>query len=196
MPIHDDIRSYKHDGTPIDLLTGGFPCQPFSTAGKQRGTADDRYLWPEMLKIISEARPNWIIGENVAGIVRMELDNCISDLEAKGYECQPFIIPACAKDAPHRRDRVWIIAHSEVYTRKNNEVQEIKRNSIFNSKFRGNTDRNRPHSYREICESVGFGTIHGVPNRTHRLKSLGNAIVPQVVVPIMEAIKEINKGGR
>lgn len=112
VPIVSDIKEYRHDGTTIDLLTGGFPCQPFSVAGKQRGTEDDRWRWPEMFKVISEVKPRWIIGENVAGIVKMELDNCISDLEAEGYECQPFIIPACAVDAPHRRDRVWIVAYS------------------------------------------------------------------------------------
>ena len=112
VPIHGDIKTYEHNGTKIDLLTGGFPCQPFSVAGKQRGTEDDRALWPEMLRIIKEAKPRWIIGENVTGIVNMELDNYVSDLEAEGYEVQPFIIPACAVDAPHRRDRVWIVGHT------------------------------------------------------------------------------------
>jgi len=112
VPIHGDIKTYEHNGTKIDLLTGGFPCQPFSVAGKQRGKADDRALWPEMLRIIKEAKPRWIIGENVTGIVNMELDNYVSDLEAEGYEVQPFIIPACAVDAPHRRDRVWIVGHT------------------------------------------------------------------------------------
>ena len=94
----------------LDLLTGGFPCQPFSVAGKRRGSADDRYLWPHMLRVIQETRPRWIIGENVAGIVRLALDQVLSDLENEGYAVQPFIIPACAVQAPHRRDRVWIVA--------------------------------------------------------------------------------------
>ena len=84
VPIHDDIRSYKHDGTKVALVTGGFPCQPFSQAGRQGGKADDRYLWPEMLRIIREVQPTWIIGENVAGIINMELDNVLSDLESEG----------------------------------------------------------------------------------------------------------------
>ena len=98
--------------TQIDILTGGFPCQPFSCAGKQRGKDDDRALWPEMFRVIKEVRPRWIIGENVAGFVNMALDECITDLEMEGYEVQPYIVPACAVNAPHRRDRVWIVAHN------------------------------------------------------------------------------------
>ena len=97
----------------VDVISGGFPCQPFSVAGKRRGKDDDRYLWPEMLRVIQELRPTWIVGENVAGIVSMALDTVLSDLEGIGYACQAFIIPACAVDAPHRRDRCAIVAHSE-----------------------------------------------------------------------------------
>jgi len=114
VPIFSDIRELDGKAyTDDDLLTGGFPCQPFSVAGQQRGKDDDRYLWPEMLRIISEARPRWIIGENVPGIVGLGLDTVLSDLESQGYEAQTFVIPACAKDAPHRRDRVWVTAHSD-----------------------------------------------------------------------------------
>jgi site-specific DNA-cytosine methylase len=130
VPIHDNIKTFTYarcfrqaisqeQATGIEqcnqrpfLLTGGFPCQPYSCAGKRRGKEDDRALWPEMLRVISEARPTWIIAENVAGFIGMGLDDCISDLENEGYEVQPFVIPACAVNAPHRRDRVWIVAHS------------------------------------------------------------------------------------
>ena len=109
--IHPDIFTLNGaDYAGVDLLTGGFPCQPFSVAGKRLGKADDRAIWPEMLRVIREAKPTWIIGENVAGIVTMELDNILSDLEALGYSAWPLVIPACAVDARHRRDRVWIIA--------------------------------------------------------------------------------------
>jgi DNA (cytosine-5)-methyltransferase 1 len=112
--IHSNI--FDFDGTKYrgcDLLTGGFPCQPFSVAGKRRGTADDRALWPQMFRVISEARPAWVLGENVPGIIPMELDNVLSDLDGIGYATRPFVIPACAVDARHRRDRVWIVAKSE-----------------------------------------------------------------------------------
>jgi len=111
VPIHTDIKTL--DGTAyrgITLLTGGFPCQPFSNAGKRRGKDDDRYLWPQMLRIIQEARPTWVVGENVVGIIGLALDQVCSDLEAKGYEVETIIIPACGVDAPHRRNRVWVIA--------------------------------------------------------------------------------------
>jgi len=111
VPIHGDIKTL--DGTAyrgITLLTGGFPCQPFSNAGKRRGKDDDRYLWPQMLRIIQEAKPTWVVGENVVGIIGLALDQVCSDLEAKGYEVETIIIPACGVDAPHRRNRVWVIA--------------------------------------------------------------------------------------
>ena len=111
--LYSDIRDF--DGTRFrgaTLLTGGFPCQPFSCAGKRKGKEDNRHLWPEMLRVISEARSAWVIGENVAGIVNMELEQVCLDLENEGYEVRPIIIPACAVNAPHRRNRVWILAHN------------------------------------------------------------------------------------
>ncbi len=100
----------------IDLLTGGFPCQPFSQAGKRRGTEDNRYLWPEMLRVIRLAKPQWVIAENVRGLLTLQsgmvFEQVCLDLEASGYEVQPFIIPAVAVNAPHRRDRIWFVAHA------------------------------------------------------------------------------------
>ena len=109
--IHSDISDFA--GTAyrgVSLITGGFPCQPFSVAGKRGGAADDRAIWPQMFRVISEARPAWVLGENVPGIIPMELDNvCYLDLEGIGYATRTFVIPACAVDARHRRDRVWVV---------------------------------------------------------------------------------------
>jgi DNA (cytosine-5)-methyltransferase 1 len=115
---HIDIckTDFKKYANTIDILTGGFPCQPFSTAGKRKGTEDERYLWGEMLRAIQEIKPKYVIAENVFGITNIDggmvFEQVCLDLEAEGYEVQPFIIPAAAKNAPHRRDRVWFIAYS------------------------------------------------------------------------------------
>jgi DNA (cytosine-5)-methyltransferase 1 len=99
----------------IDIITGGFPCQPFSHAGKRKGVADERYLWPEMLRTIRILKPSFVVGENVAGLVSMDngktLDAILFDLEDEGYQVESFIIPACAIGAWHRRDRIWIVAN-------------------------------------------------------------------------------------
>jgi DNA (cytosine-5)-methyltransferase 1 len=115
VPIFDDIRTLTANSLGdqrIKLLTGGFPCQPFSHAGRRQGESDDRYLWPEMFRVIREVRPTWVCGENVSGFISMALDTVQADLEAEGYEGQTIVLPACAVGAPHRRDRVFIIAHA------------------------------------------------------------------------------------
>lgn len=116
---YEDIT--KTDFTPhrgaVDILTGGFPCQPYSSAGKRLGKEDDRHLWPQMLRAIREIRPTWVVGENVYGLVNwnngLVFDEIQADLEAEGYTCQPVVIPACAVNAPHRRDRIWFVAYAD-----------------------------------------------------------------------------------
>jgi DNA (cytosine-5)-methyltransferase 1 len=116
---HIDIckTDFKKYANTIDILTGGFPCQPFSLAGKRKGTDDERYLWGEMLRAIQEIKPKYVIAENVFGITNIDgglvFQQVCLDLENEGYEVQPFIIPAAAKNAPHRRDRCWFIAYSK-----------------------------------------------------------------------------------
>jgi DNA (cytosine-5)-methyltransferase 1 len=99
----------------IDILTGGFPCQPYSSAGKRLGKEDERHLWPSMLRAIREIQPRWIVGENVLGLVNwnggMVFEEVQADLEAEGYEVQPYVLPAAAVNAPHRRDRIWFVAY-------------------------------------------------------------------------------------
>jgi DNA (cytosine-5)-methyltransferase 1 len=120
---HEDIKELEatqYHGR-VDIITGGFPCQPFSNAGQRKGTQDDRHLWPEMLRVIREVSPTFVVGENVRGLLNwsgpngepnMVFNQVCSDLEAEGYEVAPLILPACGKNAPHRRDRIWFVAHS------------------------------------------------------------------------------------
>jgi DNA (cytosine-5)-methyltransferase 1 len=112
----------------IDILTGGFPCQPYSVAGKRKGKEDERHLWPEMLRVIGEVQPTYVVGENVSGLISWDgglvFHEVQTDLEAKGYEVQPFVLPACAKNAPHRRDRVWFVAYSN--SCRNNRTERSK----------------------------------------------------------------------
>ena len=112
VPIIPDVRDINGKEIETDVLVGGFPCQPFSVAGKRKGKEDERHLWPEMFRIIKEARPSIVIGENVPGIIntQMALGQCVSDLEGEGYKVQPVVLPACGVNAPHRRYRVFIIA--------------------------------------------------------------------------------------
>jgi DNA (cytosine-5)-methyltransferase 1 len=265
VPIHGDIKAL--DGTAhrgVTLLTGGFPCQPFSCAGEQRGKDDDRYLWPQMLRVIQEARPAWVVGENVAGIIGLALDQVCSDLEECGYEVEPIIIPACGVDAPHRRNRVWIIArilgnpehngssseqtseglqYEPEEQKEQNEVGQSSRASstpqdVADSfsmrelqsqgckqeqrEWLGNgrtvladtsstrckahlqqNETNRPTNVKQSYLQNRFDNdwwkaepsicrvADGIQHRTHRLKGLGNAIVPQVAYQIIKGIREL-----
>jgi len=130
VPIHDDIKTYNtYKGVEADVVVGGFPCQPFSVAGKQKAIQDDRHLWPDMFRVIRQTKPIWVIGENVRNIVSisdgMVLEQVYLDLESQGYEVQSFIIPASAVNAPHQRYRTWIVAYSEC----NEHRKEIRRSS-------------------------------------------------------------------
>lgn len=217
---YGDIRNIKgqeilKEYGAIDLITGGFPCQPFSVAGKQRGKEDDRFLWPDMLRVISEVRPTWVLGENVAGIVKMELDTVLSEMEGISYECQSIVIPACAVDAQHRRDRVWILAsyskclRSSKQEREHKRAKELKGGSNDGLGARqamadanSGNDSIEKGEGGEICQGArgskssrgswwppepAVGRMaNGLPNRSHRLKALGNAIVPQVAYEILK----------
>jgi DNA (cytosine-5)-methyltransferase 1 len=214
VPIHEDIRTL--DGGQfrgVDVVCGGFPCQPFSVAGKQRGKNDDRYLWPEMLRVIREVQPRFVIGENVAGIIRMELDTVLSDLEALGYACGAFVIPACAVDARHRRDRVWIIcdrdrdresvvpvddetsrvspdmAHADRsrLERRQETIRQEEKRSDHAGHNRAHFGRERRNAEWDTEPAVGR-VAHGVPRRMDRLRALGNSVVPQIVEMIGRVI--------
>ena len=115
VPILGDITDVRGSDLPTrpDVICGGFPCQPFSQAGKQQAQDDARHLWPEMFRLIRECRPTWVVGENVAGLIRLGLDEVLTDLESEGYSTRTFNIPACSVGAPHLRQRLWIVAHSD-----------------------------------------------------------------------------------
>jgi len=126
-PLYEDVRTIPTGGLGrVDIIVGGFPCQPWSQAGQQRGSEDDRDLWPEMARLVAELRPKYLIGENVRGFVSqpMGLQRSLSDLESLGYQAVSFIVPACAVNAPHRRDRVWIVAHSNSKSEADGTINE------------------------------------------------------------------------
>ena len=129
---YEDIKKTdftKHRGE-IDIISGGFPCQPYSNAGKRKGKEDDRHLWPEMLRVIREVQPRFVVGENVSGLLTwnngMVFHEIIADLENEGYETQAFLIPACATNAIHRRDRIWFVAHSNGTEQRNDIGENIR----------------------------------------------------------------------
>lgn len=246
VPIHDDIFDFsaKPFRGRVDILTGSTPCQPFSQAGKRQGSNDERHLFPEFLRVVQECEPRWIVIENVRGLLGIEsgevFEAYCSSLEGAGYAVTTFCVPACAVDAAHRRERIWIVAHSPLLGRG------TRRPRRPNTSDTGQ----REQSLSALADAYGFGggasgagemeaqataaprdtgeqsafmadpeTVHaqglhngsrafesgrsgrwptepavdrvadGVPDRVDRLKSLGNAIVPQVAFEIFKAIE-------
>jgi len=218
----------------LDILTGGFPCQPWSVAGDRGGASDDRHLWPEMLRIISDAKPQRVLGENVPGLddkAYMALDGVLSDLEGAGYAAQPLEVPACAVNAPHIRNRVWILAFANSERRTSQRRQcsyAAKQGSFWRDHGRssaGDAKWQKPacvagEDSSGLADSSGTGlqrlcgasrrgeedthdgisswwesepavdrVANGVSHRVDRVRSLGNAIVPQVAAQIMEAME-------
>lgn len=129
----------------IDILTGGFPCQPYSAAGKRKGKEDERHLWPEMLRAICEIQPTWVVGENVSGLVNwnggMVFDEVQADLETEGYEVIPFLLPACGKNAPHKRERVWFVAYSRLFGQTERQFKPMGIKQFCKERTATNSDR-------------------------------------------------------
>ena len=157
--IYNDVKKITKEGFEADgiespdIITGGFPCQPFSVAGKQKGTSDDRHLWPEMFRIIKAFKPRFVIGENVPGIVNIQdgvvFETVCTDLESQGYEVQPFNIPAAAVGAPHQRKRIWIIAIRE-------DVVNAKHNGSLTSTIEGSFDKTSNNNEKRQNETSKF----------------------------------------
>lgn len=215
VPCFDDVRKLNGDEAgPVELVCGGYPCQPFSVSGRRRGLQDERNLWPEMFRIIGNVRPDWVVAENVAGHISLGLDNTLSDLERIGYTARAFVIPACAIGAPHRRDRVWILAHSG-RTRSQAGVPATGYRQEENPEITDDAcgGKGWPQSDEEEqgrwIESALGRVADGIPrwldepeisrltldgkDRARRLRGLGNAIVPQIAHVLGSVIMEISR---
>ena len=198
VPRWRDIRAltkesfYERTGLrTVDVISGGFPCQPFSVAGKQKGKGDDRYLWPEMLRVIRELRPHCVVGENVPGIIKIAAGQVVKDLEHAGYNVVVFNYEAAAVGAWHRRSRVFFVGVG--HRCDTDESGEAVYDTVFGRCAR--------FTWREQCQKSADGrcwaaepsvgrVVNGLPNRVDRLKCLGNAVVPQQAYPIFKALKE------
>jgi len=188
VPCHDDVTKLDgRDYNGVDVICGGYPCQPFSVAGKQRGHEDERHLWPEMLRVIQDAKPRWVVAENVGGHIKLGFDEVASSLENEGFTVWSFIIPACAVGAPHKRDRVWIVAHSNSKRMEGCAEKQIQGKPNISL---GQTSIVFPHTREQLdaFEPKLRGSNHGISLGIHRLKSLGNSIVPQIAEVIGKAI--------
>ena len=227
VPRWRDIRTltkesfYERTGLrTVDVISGGFPCQPFSVAGKQKGKNDDRYLWPEMLRVIRELRPRCVVGENVPGILKIAAGQVVKDLERAGYHVVVFHYEAAAVGAWHRRSRVFFVGFADVAdtdgeglqggeqhgasaasedTRERpsrppvGERRETIRNTLCGGRDRIARRRQRQELADGRCWAAepDVGRVaHGIPARVDRLKCLGNAVVPQQAYPIFKALAE------
>jgi DNA (cytosine-5)-methyltransferase 1 len=202
-----------HRGT-IDILTGGFPCQPYSSAGKRLGKEDERHLWPHMLRVISEIKPTYVVGENVRGLTNWNggvvFEEVCTDLESKGYTVQPILLPACAVGAPHRRDRIWFVAYSKsaragenfgglrseferCNTRKKDAAFITNSNSIRQHQCKCDNEEQpserRFNAFNDIAENVEHGTSFN--SNSERLKrSISTELIGQFSNE--KSINEIN----
>jgi len=178
-PVWDDVRTFA--GRPwrgaVDVVTAGFPCQPFSVAGAMRGADDDRNLWPETARILGEVRPRYAFLENVPGLLTSGyFDTVLGDLDALGFDATWDCLPASAIGAPHRRDRLWIVAHAE-RARLEEQQREPRDNGAECSASERGSDRGEGWATEPNVGRVA----HGVAHRVDRIRALGNGQVPRVV---------------
>lgn len=207
VPVFDDVRTLNRKvledqgviahGGSVDIISGGYPCQPFSSPGKRKGENDDRNLWPEVKRLLKEIRPTWFVGENVAGHIALGLDTVLYDLENIGYSWESFVIPAAAVGANHERFRVFIVAYS-------NSKSEFQTHTTIGSigNIR-NTRENFTWSTRREISGIHWKTHQpavcrmddGISRKLDkdRLIALGNAVVPHQIYPILYSIKNADK---
>ena len=232
IPIINDVKELADNADEfrgiVDIVCGGFPCQPVSVAGLQRADQDDRYLWEEMFRVIQGCKPRWVIAENVTGLINIKggvlFESVQTDLESEGYSVQSIVLPAASKNAPHRRQRIWIVAYTSRVGYRGRSGQKCRNSErLVFSEEQGRSTVGSETERRGALFGTGQGwefepdvgrVAHGIPsrldgfdgwdrepediprvatgikNRTERLKSLGNSIVPQVVAEIFRAIKE------
>jgi len=189
VPIAEDVKELASDPDGLipdcDILTAGYPCQPFSLAGKRGGEEDPRHIWPYILQIVASKRPTWCVFENVYGHLTLGLDQVLLDLEAEGYATRTFIVPACSVDAPHKRDRIWIIAKNVADT-----------NSTRREEQRWPQPAQPEHQAPQcgggwLTEPAVGRVANGIPKRVDRLKGIGNAVVPYIPYIIGKRLKEL-----
>ncbi len=191
VPIVDDVKEISGDGFgKLHVLHGGYPCQPFSLAGPRRGHDDDRHLWPHMLRIVREGKPDWVVGENVRGHVTLGLDAVCDDLEAAGYETRAVVFPAISVGAHHIRERVFVVANAKSHA---GEFQPGERKDLRNIVAVNGSPWPACGDMRRLAPGVPR-VGDGIPNRVDRVKALGNAVVPQQAYPIFAAIAETYNG--
>lgn len=227
VPRWRDVRTltkesfYERTGLrTVDVISGGFPCQPFSVAGKQKGKGDDRYLWPEMLRVIRELRPRCVVGENVPGIIKIAAGQVVKDLERAGYHVVVFNFEAAAVGAWHRRSRVFFTGLADVADADGSGLQGRKQpetpdaaedtgeqpsrapagecsEAVYNAMRSGCAGDARREQSQELADGRCWAAepdvgrvAHGIPARVDRLKCLGNAVVPQQAYPIFKALME------
>lgn len=187
VPIIDDIHDLDgREYRGVSLLTGGFPCQPWSQAGKRLGSDDDRALWSQMFRVIVEARPRFVLAENVVGIINLELDDVLSSLEGADYSVRAVVVPACAVDARHQRSRVWILGADNMVPNPDNPRRTQQRRAKPAPTQNETAERRGQWSIEpDVCR-----VVDGIPDRVDRLRGLGNAIVPQVAEKILMALND------
>jgi len=219
IPIESEIRNVKGSSYKADIVTGGFPCQPFSVAGKRKGTDDDRYLWDETIRVIRETKPRWFIGENVEGIINIQdgmvLRQVQNDLEAEGFQVQSLVIPASGIGAWHQRKRVWIVANSKTIGRrepgkfnKKKRIEESnatqfnsKNQNVSNSQYNGSYSKKRDETLKSCNQSeewlfVGDDRFNVSNTDSQGLQGLWDAYELQEVRKKTQAYRSGNDGTR